>query len=86
MSAATITSKGQTTIPVDIRRGMGLKPGDQIEFHLLGNGSATMRVIRGILKDFVGLLHKDGQAPLSLKAMDEGIATTMRNKHRSKRK
>jgi AbrB family looped-hinge helix DNA binding protein len=29
---ATITSKGQITIPVAIREKLGLKPGDQIEF------------------------------------------------------
>lgn len=86
MSAATITSKGQTTIPVDIRRGMGLEPGDQIEFHLLTDGSATMRVKRGTLKDFIGVLTTEGQSPVSVKAMDEGIANIIRKKHRSKRK
>jgi AbrB family looped-hinge helix DNA binding protein len=29
---ATITSKGQITIPVAIREKLGLKPGDQIDF------------------------------------------------------
>ena len=81
MSSATITSKGQTTIPVDIRRGMGLQPGDQIEFHLLSDGSATMRVKRGTLKDFIGVLRRESQPPLSPQAMDAGIARTMRKKH-----
>lgn len=34
MSAATITSKGQVTIPVDVRRRLGLEAGDRIEFEL----------------------------------------------------
>lgn len=29
---ATITSKGQVTIPAAVRRSLGLKKGDQIEF------------------------------------------------------
>ena len=29
---ATITSKGQITIPISIREKLGLKPGDQIDF------------------------------------------------------
>ena len=29
---STITSKGQITIPVDIRRAAGLEPGSQVEF------------------------------------------------------
>ena len=32
MTAATITSKGQVTIPVDVRSQLGLKAGDRIEF------------------------------------------------------
>jgi AbrB family looped-hinge helix DNA binding protein len=86
MSAATLTSKGQTTIPADIRKGLGLEPGDQIEFHLLSNGSATMRVKRGTLKDFIGVLHQPKQQALSIKAMDDGIARTMRAKHARKQK
>ena len=85
MSAATLTSKGQTTIPKDIRDGLGLAPGDQLDFHLLSNSSATIRARRGTLKDFIGILRKPGQRPLSLKAMDEGIAKTMRAKHGDKR-
>ena len=54
MSAATLTTKGQTTIPKDIRDGLGLAPGDQLDFHLLSNSSATIRARRGALKDFVG--------------------------------
>lgn len=29
---STLTSKGQLTLPVDIRRWLGLKQGDQVEF------------------------------------------------------
>ena len=83
MSAATLTSKGQTTIPIDIRKGMGINPGDQIEFHLRSNGSATMRVRRGTLEDFIGILRQPGKRALSLKAMDEAIAKEMRAKHGS---
>ncbi len=31
---ATLTSKGQLTIPVELRRRWDLKPGDQIDFTL----------------------------------------------------
>lgn len=86
MSASTLTSKGQTTIPFDIRKGLGLNPGDRIEFHLLSNGSASMRVKRGTLNDFIGVLRQPGRTAMSLKAMDNGIARAMRAKHRGKRK
>lgn len=32
MSTSTLTSKGQTTIPRDIRKRLNLHPGDRLEF------------------------------------------------------
>lgn len=32
MSTATVTSKGQVTIPIDIRVGLGIKAGDRVDF------------------------------------------------------
>lgn len=34
MSIATVTSKGQITIPVDVRASLGLEAGDRINFVL----------------------------------------------------
>jgi antitoxin PrlF len=39
---ATITSKGQITIPVEVRRQMGLLEGEQVEFEVEA-GITTMR-------------------------------------------
>lgn len=41
-AVATITSKGQITIPVEVRRQMGLIEGEQVEFHVEA-GVTTMR-------------------------------------------
>jgi len=41
-SRATITSKGQITIPVAVRRQLGLRKGDQVEFEI-HDGTATLR-------------------------------------------
>lgn len=38
---ATMTSKGQITIPVDIRRRLGLKQGDRVAFEVT-DGTATL--------------------------------------------
>jgi antitoxin PrlF len=35
---ATMTSKGQVTVPVEIRRILGVRPGDKIEFETNGTG------------------------------------------------
>lgn len=38
-----ITEKGQVTIPVEVRRRLGLSPGDEVEFVLDGNGARVVR-------------------------------------------
>ena len=38
MSTATVTSKGQITIPIDIRTGLGIETGDRINFMMDESG------------------------------------------------
>ncbi|MBU6299412.1 MAG: type II toxin-antitoxin system PrlF family antitoxin [Alphaproteobacteria bacterium] len=66
MSFATMTSKGQTTIPKDIRDGLGLKPQDRLHFTLLPDGTVIMRAKKRSLGDLYGALHKPGRKPLSI--------------------
>ena len=40
--SATVTSKGQITIPSDVRRHLGLRKGDRVEFDLV-DGTAILR-------------------------------------------
>jgi AbrB family looped-hinge helix DNA binding protein len=44
MAFATVTSKGQTTIPRDVRAAANLKPGDRIHFTVLEDGTIIVRV------------------------------------------
>lgn len=37
MQHSSLTSKGQVTIPAEIRHRFGLKPGDQVGFRIVGN-------------------------------------------------
>ena len=32
MATAAVTSKGQITIPLEVRKKLGLKPGDRVRF------------------------------------------------------
>jgi len=47
MLHSTVTSKGQTTIPEKIRKALGIKPGDKLEYAVEGD-RATIRVHPGI--------------------------------------
>jgi antitoxin PrlF len=42
MAISTVTSKGQTTIPGEIRRLLKLKPGDRIEFVVEADGKVVL--------------------------------------------
>lgn len=64
-TAATLTSKGQTTIPKEIRDGLGMKPGDRISFTLMPDGTVIMRVKRKSVMKLAGVLHKKGRKPVS---------------------
>ena len=43
---STVTSKGQVTIPVEVRRYLGLHQGDKLSFVITDNGAVEMRVSR----------------------------------------
>jgi antitoxin PrlF len=58
---ATLTSKGQTTIPKPIRDLLGIKAGDKMTFTLMPDGVVVMRVKNKRVSDLAGLLHKKGR-------------------------
>ena len=52
---ATLTSKGQLTIPKAIRDRLGLKPGDRVDFSQTGEGVVELRRVQSpTLDDIVG--------------------------------
>ena len=68
-SAATLTSKGQTTIPKEIRDRLGIKAGDRMTFTLMLDGTVVMRVKRKSVMDLAGVLRKKGRKPVSIAQM-----------------
>jgi len=58
---STLTSKGQTTIPKDIRDGLGLKPGDRITFTMMPDGTVRMRAKNKTVMTLAGSLRKAGR-------------------------
>ena len=73
MAAATITTKGQVTIPKKIRDALRLGPGDRIEF-LIEGGKVSVRSVKSDISELKGSLHKPGRKSVSLVAMEGAIA------------
>jgi antitoxin PrlF len=69
MSVSTLTTKGQTTIPKDIRDGLGLKPHDQVHFTLLADGTVIMRAKKRSVTELYGALRISGRKPLKVSEM-----------------
>lgn len=70
MSAdSTLTSKGQTTIPKDIRDSLGIKPGDRMTFTMLPNGTVLMRVKNKSVMNVAGKLRRKGQKALPVELL-----------------
>jgi AbrB family looped-hinge helix DNA binding protein len=51
-----MTSKGQITIPAEIRKSMGLKAGERVVFTRLHDGTTVMRAKTRSILDLKGLL------------------------------
>jgi antitoxin PrlF len=66
MTTATLTSKGQTTIPKEIRDGLGLQPGDQMTFTMLSNGTVVMRAKTRSVLSLDGSLRGRKRVPTKL--------------------
>jgi antitoxin PrlF len=73
MSTATITSKGQITIPVAVRNVLGLQPGDRIEFVETDNGQFNIVVATKPVTALKGLIRKPIK-PVSIEDMNAAIA------------
>jgi len=74
MAESTITSKGQTTIPIEIRHRLKLKPGDRIEYIVEEDGKIVLRPRNLDIRELKGIL---GPPPrrVSLEEMEDAIRT-----------
>ena len=58
---ATLTSKGQTTIPKEIRDRLSMKAGDRMTSTLMPDSTVVMRVKTKSVTEMAGVLHKKGR-------------------------
>ncbi len=79
---ATVTDKGQLTVPKAIREQFGIEPGTKLDFEPQADGTLRVRVLARGSAGLFGLLHEPGRKALSQVEMEAGIAAavTGRNK------
>jgi antitoxin PrlF len=77
MQESTVTIKGQTTLPRDVRAALGLSSGDKVRYVIL-DGEVRLMKARSVT-ELRGLLARPDQATVSLEEMDEAIAEGARS-------
>jgi len=72
MSAATITSKGQITIPKDVRLRLGVGTGDRVEFVEIQAGVFQIVAATQDVRSLKGIVAKPAK-PVTIEDMDSAI-------------
>lgn len=74
MPAATMTSRGQLTVPKEIRERLGLYAGDRVEFQLEDDGTARLLPVCLTASDVAGILASQTKVKATVEQMDEAVA------------
>lgn len=73
MSAARLTSKGQATIPKEVRDFLHLKAGDRVDFILMDDGRVLLQPATRQVSSLKGMLHRKGMKSVSVEQMNAAI-------------
>lgn len=73
MSTATVTSKGQITIPISVRTALGIETGSRVEFIQTGTSEFALIPATQSVTQLKGILAKPVK-PVSIEDMNNAIA------------
>jgi AbrB family looped-hinge helix DNA binding protein len=73
MPTATVTSKGQVTLPKEIRDALGIHPGDQIDFREEPDGRVFVSLKKRSLRSISGMLKPPEGVHATLDDFDRAI-------------
>jgi len=77
---ATMTSKGQITVPKEVRDRLNLDAGALLDFQIMADNTLQVRAVKPDAKQLRGLLKSPHPNPLTAEQMDEGIARHFRDR------
>jgi AbrB family looped-hinge helix DNA binding protein len=78
MPTATLTSKGQLTLPRRVRDHLRVQAGDTVDFVIDADGSVHVRAGDVDVSDLKGLLRQSGRRAVSLEEMDAAVRRAQR--------
>ena len=74
MTTATLTSKGQITIPIDVRTDLKVGVGDRVEFVQIAPGRYEVMAATQSVSQLKGMFGKISKV-VSIEEMNQAIAT-----------
>jgi AbrB family looped-hinge helix DNA binding protein len=80
MALATLTTKGQVTIPKEIRESLKLHSGDKIEILVTKNREAVIRPVSKKVDDLFCKLYNVERKAVSLETMKKAIRERVKEK------
>ena len=81
---ATLTSKGQVTLPKAIRDRLGLAAGSMLDFAVLPDNSISARPVTPDARRIRGILKSPHAKAPTVEQMDQAVARHLREKHAPK--
>lgn len=80
MPTATLTSKGQVTIPAVVRERLRLKTGDRIDFVFASDGEIILKPKRLKFEELRGILRSSRRKGVGVREMDRAIQESVRTR------
>ena len=78
MPSSTLTSKGQTTIPKEVREHLKLHTGDQLDFLIREDGTVVLRPATLHDRELRGILHRVNMKVVPVDAMNDAVRKRFR--------
>ena len=74
MPTSTLTSKGQITIPKELRDQLHLKKGSRLEFVVEASGRVILQPLNSDFQSLRGMIRSKRRRRVSIEEMNEAIA------------
>ena len=80
MPEATLTTKGQVTIPKAVRDHLKLETGARLDFVIEDDGTVVVKPVTRHVRELAGLLYRPGRRRVTVREMDKAIGAHLRKR------